>query len=297
MKKILQITNYKLRANKGFTLIEFIIVFIIAALIGVIIIGSVLSFRAQADLSTSVQNVIDKFRSGRAQTIASQSADKWGVHIDSSSTTLFKGASYSPSDSNNVVYNLPATIEIANSSLGLPADIVFERITGKTANFGTFEIRIKEKPSSSQVIKIEASGQVGLSETPMLPLGTRAADYRHIHFIYERPIATTSEVLTITLDGTNTTNLPIANHLDADGHFNWSGAISVGGLNQFWTIHTHYLNDAVNKTVFSIYRGQNNNKSMVLTISGETGVNLISYDAVGIATKGTSIFVLEPLAQ
>lgn len=284
----------------AFTLIEVLVI------IGLIIILTGLAvpvfqvFQKESVLNNSTQEIINALRLAQNKTAASEGASSWGVYFEDITSphqyTLFKGGSYALRDSSfDEIHKLSQLLEIYEIDLqGAGSEIVFNRVEGTTGQFGKLSLRLKSEPVKTKTIYIENSGQVGLT-APLVPSdSSRIKDSRHIHFDYSQPIDTVTEKLTLTLDVATTKEIIIAENLK-DGQIYWEGEVDVGGEIQKLKIHTHRLNDAVLGSQFSIHRDKRyNNKSLKIEISGDSGSDLIRYDADGQTTKGNSIYVSEP---
>ncbi len=147
--------------KKGFTLIEILVALGIIVLLCVIIIGSFSSFRKSQNFNNAIEDTISIFNSARAKTLSSENASQYGIHLDSSKATLFKGTVFSQTDPNNQIINLDSSIEIVNISInGGGSDVVFNRLKGDTSDHGSFVIRVKSDTSKSKTISIKSTGIV-----------------------------------------------------------------------------------------------------------------------------------------
>ena len=146
----LYISTKRPRLLTGFTVIEILISVAVIAIIVLIIVSGIASFRRSADLNHASDGILAQFREARRRTVESRDASQWGMHIESSRTTLFKGATYSAGAADNEVFALPNTI----TASGL-ADVVFKRISGDTDNSGTLILTLG---SNTRVITIRSSG-------------------------------------------------------------------------------------------------------------------------------------------
>ncbi|HEY4527651.1 MAG TPA: hypothetical protein VJL09_01255, partial [Candidatus Paceibacterota bacterium] len=70
----------------------------------------------------------------------------------------FKGAAYSASDPGNAIYELPAGVEISSVSLGGPAEVIFERLTGRALASGLVTVSLSSDANASSTIAIFSSG-------------------------------------------------------------------------------------------------------------------------------------------
>ncbi|MEK7123342.1 MAG: type II secretion system protein [Patescibacteria group bacterium] len=290
MKKI---KNEKLKIkNRGFTVIEVLVAVAIIVLITAIGVGVFRNFKIENQLNSAAAGVLSVIRLAQSKTLAGEASSQWGVHFQSDRYALFQGGIYNAADPNNVVSLLDPQIQISVIALaGGGSELIFNRLTGTTGQDGNVQISSVSDASRLRTIYIESSGQANAGSAPTDGGAGRISDSRHIHFNYNRQITLASENLQLSFDGGIVVqNIPFTGNFDANNHFQWKGTIAVGGENQTLEIHTHKLNDVnLPYSVFSIYRGQNNSKSLVISISGDTpGTTLVSYTAGGAASLGTS---------
>lgn len=286
--------------TKGFTLIEISISLFIMLLIFGLAVFSYSDFRVKSSLDSTAQEIITNLRIARSKTLASENSSSYGIHFDSASYVLFPGSVYDPNNNLNEVFSLPSFLEIVNVDLtGFP-DVIFERVTGRTNNFGSVKAR-QAGGGKEKIIKIDSSGNIYLSTTSYAETGVRLTDSRHIHFDYSRTISLSpSETIDLYFDnsGIPQTQINIANNLDSDNHFNYEGTTIVGGENQTLKIHTHIMSSGGTPTnQFSVFRDRSKNtKSLVIKISSDDG-SLVNYTSAGIETLGNSIWVSNLLRQ
>ncbi|MFY9462545.1 MAG: prepilin-type N-terminal cleavage/methylation domain-containing protein [Candidatus Sungiibacteriota bacterium] len=137
----------------GFTLIEILVSIAVIVIVILVIVSGLSSFRKSAELNQAVDGVVSQLREARRRTIESKDASRWGVHVESSRTTLFKGVSF-PEGTDKEIFVLPTTVTIAG-----PIDIVFKRISGDTDNAGTVTLALG---TNTRVINIRSSGLIEL---------------------------------------------------------------------------------------------------------------------------------------
>lgn len=141
--------------SKGLTMLEILTSIAVIAVVVVIVVSALAVFRRSADLNSAVDGVYAQLREARRRTIESKDASRWGVHVESSRTTLFKGATYSSGAADNEVSGLPSTVTIAG-----PTDIVFKRLSGDTDNSGTLTLTSIQDTSKTKTIIIRSSGLI-----------------------------------------------------------------------------------------------------------------------------------------
>ncbi len=148
---------------KGFTILEIIISLAIFLILAVIIVFSFSPLRNNQELTNTVQETINLLNSARSKTLSSEGSSQYGVHFESSRIILFKGASFSESSPDNNVVALSSLVEISVINLnGGGNNLVFQRLTGKTNNYGTITLRIKSDVSKTKIIDIKNIGIVNV---------------------------------------------------------------------------------------------------------------------------------------
>ncbi len=285
----------------GFTLIEIITVVGVVLIIIVTAIPAYRNFQKQSDLINTTEEIMNVLRSAQSKTLASEQASRWGIHFLASEYILFKGVDYDSRNSSfDKNYIIPNSVEIYEINLeGAGLDVVFERITGQTNQFGNISLRLKTNISETRIIIVELSGQIVSQQT--VPSDTeRIKDSRHTHFNYARQINTSIEILTLTFTYDSSSfseDIMLINNIK-DNQIFWEDEVSVNGEIQKIKIHTHNLNDPIFNTDFSVHRDKRyNNKALKIEISGDSTGDLINYDSAGQTIQGSSIYVSEPIWQ
>lgn len=288
-------TNCKMSgANNGFTLIEIIIAISIMVFLFSASILYYFATNESTKLSTATQDIISNIKLAKNRTVASLASSSYGLHFENSQYVMFRGASYSVSDPNNIFYAVPTGIEIANISLeGGGVNVIFDRITGRVVSNGSIDVRVISDTSKSKTINIPVSGEAAVVSQTLSPTGTRVADSRHIHFTYSQD-ATNTTNLVLDFPGYTTSNISFQDYLNAGKtSFDWSGTVSVGGEDQVLRVMTHNLNTSV--ADFSVTRDlRYNTKALSISLDGQ---NIINYDVNGNTTQGSSVNVSAPVMQ
>lgn len=142
---------------KGFTLIEIIIVVVILAILTALALVSFSGFRQNQILNTEVNKVISVINEARSKTLSSQDFSQYGAHFESSAVILFKGLAYPGGGISTTT--LPSSMEISGTSLnGGGSDVVFQKLTGKTDNYGAVTFRVKADTNKIKIINIKQTG-------------------------------------------------------------------------------------------------------------------------------------------
>lgn len=140
--------------KKGFTLIEILIVISIAAIISSIIMGYFINFKKSESLSLDTDTIVSILRQARSQTLSSKNASQYGVHFSGSNIIIFTGSEYLENNPDNVEFHLGLIDAsfVLNLSGG-SNNVVFERMTGETLNFGTVSILSGDQTKNITIYK------------------------------------------------------------------------------------------------------------------------------------------------
>ena len=151
--------------GSGFTLIEITLVIAIITMMAGLVLGPLSQFRAQKTLDAAVEEVFAAFSRAQIDTISSLHDSQYGVHLEADKIVYFVGTTYDSSATTNSAYELNTAIEIGSISLNPGpgrVDVVFERLSGGTSNFGTFEIRVKSDVTRRIIVTVNGTGAVSL---------------------------------------------------------------------------------------------------------------------------------------
>jgi prepilin-type N-terminal cleavage/methylation domain-containing protein len=144
--------------NRGFTVLELLIVLAIMTILVALIVTALVKSRKSQGIDQDTETVVETLRMARDQTLSSDNASQYGVHFASSTATLFTGTTYSSGSSSNVVFTFTTSDLVMGLSLaGGGSDVIFQRLSGQTADSGTITI---SSPSSgfSRVVTVYNTG-------------------------------------------------------------------------------------------------------------------------------------------
>lgn len=152
--------------KEGVTMLELLIVIMLVSLIASMGFGSYKIWQRKILLI----NTHDEIKSAliRAQQLATAASgnNDWGLHLATSSYTIFPGSVYDPSNINNKIWNLE-NVEIENpettfsNALGVYGpDVIFSKFEGEANNTGTVSIILSVDPSYNKSIEVRAPGQI-----------------------------------------------------------------------------------------------------------------------------------------
>ncbi len=148
--------------NKGFTLIEVLIVLIISSSILIIVISSFYKLVKTQALERDLSSIIAIIDRAKSLALNSESASQYGVYFSSSTAVLYKGINYIPTSTSNEIYFLNNRVNISSINLigSSTNQITFSRITGYSNASGTVSISLKDNFLPDRIIKIYRTGVV-----------------------------------------------------------------------------------------------------------------------------------------
>lgn len=151
-------------SKDGFTLIEILIVVGVFAILGAIVTYGFYSFFRTSEMKTAVDVVQAELRDARAKTIAAAGDSRHGVHFESDRVVVFAGAAYSASDPNNEIEVMPPGITIGTIALnGGGAEVIFDRLSGNTAQYGSVTLSHVSHDVPDKIISISAAGMIDVN--------------------------------------------------------------------------------------------------------------------------------------
>jgi len=144
---------------KGFTIIEIIIVVVILAVLAAMAVTSFSGFRQNQILNSDTNKIVSIINEARSKTLSSQDFSQYGVRFEAPRIILFKGTAYAISSPYNATTTLSTILEISGISLnGGGSEVVFQKLTGKTDNYGEVTFRVKADTSKTKTINIKSTG-------------------------------------------------------------------------------------------------------------------------------------------
>ncbi len=292
------VISEKIKKN-GFTLIEILVAMSIMMIMLAISINMSKSLNDSVELENASKNVDLKIRAAKARSIGALADSNYGVHFDISlnKVVIFDAAgAYVEGAAGNETFALPDKIEIYNIALnGGGADLVFDRLTGNTVNYGSVGLRVTADVSKIKTIFINSNGQSSLSAfgTSAGPALTNA---RHTHFNLNWDIGSSSQFILKWYDSSN--NLILNKPIDTAGHFNagntefsWEDTINESGIDQRITINS-WLN-ASNYTVLDVIRHDTEDDKLEIYFDTERIATYTNNSGVIAITPGSSVVLME----
>lgn len=120
--------------NRGFTLIEFLVVLGVVAISFTATLPNLISFQQERILNSNSQEVVSVLRSAQKKSVDSTLESGWGVKINSDNYTLFKGDSFTDrKEEFDQDFNLREGVYFSLVDLE-SGQVLFEKGTGTSKN-------------------------------------------------------------------------------------------------------------------------------------------------------------------
>jgi Tfp pilus assembly protein FimT len=147
--------------KKGISAVELLVVVSILIIISSILFPKLSKFRKQQVLENTTEDIVSLLNEARNNTISSKNSTTYGVHFLSDKATLFAGAAFSELPDNKEI-NFDHYVSIPGSGginlNGGGSDVVFERLTGDTEQYGTIVIRLVSDATKQRTVTINKIG-------------------------------------------------------------------------------------------------------------------------------------------
>lgn len=149
--------------QRGFTILEVLIAITILGIVSLIAILSFSGFRSGIAINTETEDILSILEEARILTTSSYLDSQYGVHFESNRLVLFKGTLFTEPNADNVVKNMQSNVTISSINLnGGGDDVLFERITGNTNEYGTVVLQNISNASTTRTINIYNNGIIDI---------------------------------------------------------------------------------------------------------------------------------------
>ena len=148
--------------QKGLTLVEVIIVVFMVVILATLSFQVFDIFNKRQAFEKNAQQIASQIKEARSATLASRDDSAYGIHITATRTVMFKGVTYTESATSNRDLVLNGRVQIGTISLnGGGSDILFDRLTGDTSQYGSITLSLV---SSTTITKVISIGEAGIVE-------------------------------------------------------------------------------------------------------------------------------------
>jgi prepilin-type N-terminal cleavage/methylation domain-containing protein len=151
----------KARSNRAFTLIEVIFAVAILAVVSAFGINALKEFGRSHALTAATEAVAAGLTEARAKTLASEGGQRFGLHFEESEVVLFTEDYVAGAATNKNILSSDSRVRVVDINVSGGNDVIFEKISGETLNYGTVTL-IYGTTSASSTIEIEQTGTVSI---------------------------------------------------------------------------------------------------------------------------------------
>ncbi len=153
-----------LSSERGFSLLELLIVIAIFSVMALFISFNLFGFSQTKNLTSDVQKIAFVLRAAHDNSVEQQNSNQWGVHFDNTTSTpgfftLFNGASYA-TGSSTLRSQLTSGNKFLSPAAGTSTDIIFSKVYGLPSSTSSIIISSTGASAVSSTIKISAEGQI-----------------------------------------------------------------------------------------------------------------------------------------
>ncbi len=148
----------------GFTLIEILIVVSLFVVMSAIVAISLSRYTQTQALAGVAVAIVSSLEDARSRTLSSRGGSQYGVHLEDGSLTLFKGETYAAGNADNEVTPLDPRAHITLSINGGGSDVVFERLSGETNDYGTITVALASDATVFKTITLQRTGLLSYND-------------------------------------------------------------------------------------------------------------------------------------
>lgn len=141
--------------DRGFSLIEVLMSVAIMSVLAGLSLPIYQSFQNRNDLDITAEATANALRRAQAYARSVKGDSQWGVGVQSSAITLFKGATFASRDT---AYD--ETIALANISVSGLSEVLFSKMSGAPNIVGTDSITLTSMNNDVRTVTINAKGMV-----------------------------------------------------------------------------------------------------------------------------------------
>jgi prepilin-type N-terminal cleavage/methylation domain-containing protein len=129
----------KIKSDKGFTLVELMIITAISAVLFGIVTVNLVRFQNNASRQSNIDVLVSDLKSQQLKAMLGSTEgraanDNYGIYFMADRYILFHGNTYNPNDPTNFTVNLPADVRIQSTTLPNNS-AVFSKLSGELLSY------------------------------------------------------------------------------------------------------------------------------------------------------------------
>jgi len=149
--------------NSAFSIIEIIITIAVGLILFTIATSAFMGMRNRQALNTTVEQISSTIQNSQAKTLASKKSQNYGVRFETNRLVVFEGSAFTEPNATNKEIKFSNLAEISIISLNDGGqNMIFERLTGETNQYGAITVRVRNDASNAKTITIEKTGSVSV---------------------------------------------------------------------------------------------------------------------------------------
>lgn len=143
---------------RAMTLVEILIVIALMSILAMLSLQAFYSVLSSKSLESETARVVAELQRARALTLASKYSSAYGIHLATTSITLFQGTGYISASATNTLSTLSSSVKLAYTLAGGGSDIIFQRLTGESTTTGLITLSLANKASTTKSITVYQTG-------------------------------------------------------------------------------------------------------------------------------------------
>ncbi|MDD3662826.1 MAG: hypothetical protein PHT84_03095 [Candidatus Pacebacteria bacterium] len=153
----------KILENKGFSLVELLVIIVILFLLTIIVVPRLIDFQREQALKNTTENIISLLNQAKTDSLSSLNSSNYGVHFTTNSAVYFVGDTFNSSDLNNYQIDFDSGVAISEINLnGGGDDVIFPKLTGDPIGYGTITLYLTSVPDRQKIISVSQTGSISV---------------------------------------------------------------------------------------------------------------------------------------
>lgn len=149
--------------KSAFSVVEIIIIIAVGLILFTITTSAFNGMRNRQALNATIEEISSAIQNSQAKTLASKKSQNYGVRFEANRLVAFEGSTFTEPNTANKEIKFSSLAEISVISLnGGGQNMVFEKLTGETNQYGAITVRIKNDTAGIKTITIEKTGSVSI---------------------------------------------------------------------------------------------------------------------------------------
>jgi len=152
-----------MKNQRGFTLIEIMLVIIIGVVLGGIVVWGIAKQNHRQDIDLTATAIVATLREAAERSRSQSGGAGWGVYFKNPSSgsgdyyALFSGSTFITGSTTNP---LPASVQFTDPADGESKEVIFSRLIGLPNAAVTITLKLVNDPATTRTITVQANGAI-----------------------------------------------------------------------------------------------------------------------------------------